>query len=172
MTLAAHSAHLLLLSNTKPWQKTKIVLSFISMSQTEAVAREPVRPRLLPRSRQKALRLPCCVCNHSHHPLLHLFTPLAMAGTYASSHPCKFGDKLNHSGGVCVCLCERELGSVRFPAWRSAWLRLNRASSSTWLTTDIITTTRNQLSQMKVICCYLCFANCIVKRRGSNNHDH
>lgn len=122
MTLAALSAHRLLMSNTKPRQKTaslKIELSFISLSQTEAVALEPVRPELLPRSRQKAPRLPCCVWSHSHHPLLHLFTPLAIAGTYAKSHPCKFGDKLNHSGGVCVCERENlDLSVFQHDAWR------------------------------------------------------
>lgn len=50
MTLAALSAHLLLMSETKLVQNEeslKIKLPFISTTQMEAVALEPVRPELI-----------------------------------------------------------------------------------------------------------------------------
>ena len=117
MTLAALSARLFLKSNRKKRCNGRVIGAqaaresrainqsqfLVNMTQKSAVAPGLIWPELFPRLWQKVLPLPCCVCSHSHHPLLHLFTRLVIAGTYARSHPRKFGEKLNHLGGVCVC---------------------------------------------------------------------
>lgn len=136
-----------------------------------AVALGLTRPKLVPRLWQKALSLLSYVSSHSHHLLLHLFTRLAVAGTYAKLHPCKFGEKLNQSGVVCVYVwvCVSYLGlDLFFIVALSHPAECPLRCEEQWLI--IITTTRNQLVWVKLICCYL--ANCTVKRQDSSKHYH
>lgn len=132
---------------------------FINMTQKSSVAPGAIRPEIVRRLWQKVLPLRCCISSHSHHPLLHLFTPLATAGTYAKSHPCKFGEKLNHSGVVCVYVCAHvweNLGLAFFQhdAYPLSLTKLKTGAGSecpAWCDSQlivIITTTRIQLTQM------------------------
>lgn len=87
-----------------------------------------------------------------------------MAGTYAKLHGCKFCEKLNRSGGVrerggCVGrACAKVAGSVPRPVLEDAYcdqIEIGARPVQGSPLAVIITTPRNQLAQMKVICATL-----------------